>query len=102
MFFAVAVTRLEQDGVLIDLGDEGARVPVLQAPVLARALYAHAEIDREIPAALFAAVAQVLAYVYQLRAAMRGHAPMPGDLPALAVPPELDPHAEGAAAGVPA
>ena len=80
----------------------GARVPVLQAPVLARALYAHAEIDREIPAALFAAVAQVLAYVYQLRAAMRGHAPMPGDLPALAVPPELDPHAEGAAAGVPA
>ncbi len=50
----------------------GARVPVLQAPVLARALYAHAEVDREIPAALFAAVAQVLAYVYQLRAAMQG------------------------------
>ncbi len=44
------------------------KVPVLQAPALARALYAHAEIDREIPAALFAAVAQVLAYVYQLRA----------------------------------
>ena len=40
---------------------EGAKVPVLQAPVLARALYAHAELDREIPAALFAAVAQVLA-----------------------------------------
>ena len=42
-----------------------------QAPVLARALYAHAELDREIPAALFAAVAQVLAYVYQLRAALQ-------------------------------
>ena len=51
---------------------KGASVPVLQAPVLARALYAHAEIDREIPAALFAAVAQVLAYVYQLRAALAG------------------------------
>ena len=68
------------------------QVPVLQAPVLARALYAHAELDREIPAALFAAVAQVLAYVYQLRAALAGHAPMPGDLPPLAVPAELDPH----------
>lgn len=68
------------------------KVPVLQAPVLARALYAHAELDREIPAALFAAVAQVLAYVYQLRAAMAGRLAMPGDLPTLDVPPELDPH----------
>jgi flagellar biosynthesis protein FlhB len=69
------------------------KVPVLQAPVLARALYAHAKIDREIPAALFSAVAQVLAYVYQLRAAMAGKGAMPGDLPALNIPPELDPHA---------
>ncbi|MDO9316114.1 MAG: flagellar type III secretion system protein FlhB [Burkholderiaceae bacterium] len=69
-----------------------AEVPVLQAPVLARALYAHAEVDREIPAALFAAVAQVLAYVYQLRAAMTGRGAMPADLPELSVPPELDPH----------
>ena len=73
---------------------DGAAVPVLQAPVLARALYAHAELDREIPAALFGAVAQVLAYVYQLRAAMAGRSPMPGELPALAVPAELDPHNE--------
>jgi flagellar biosynthesis protein FlhB len=72
---------------------EGASVPVLEAPVLARALHAHAELDAEIPAALFAAVAQVLAYVYQLRAAMRGQVPMPGALPALEIPPELDPHA---------
>jgi flagellar biosynthetic protein FlhB len=69
-----------------------AKVPVLQAPMLARALYAHAELDREIPAALYAAVAQVLAYVYQLRAAMAGQGPMPGELPALQVPQELDPH----------
>ena len=68
------------------------KVPVLQAPVLARALYAHAELDREIPAALFAAVAQVLAYVYQLRAALAGQIAMPADLPELNVPEELDPH----------
>ena len=68
------------------------KVPVLQAPVLARALYAHAELDREIPAALFAAVAQVLAYVYQLRAALAGQIAMPAALPELNVPAELDPH----------
>jgi flagellar biosynthesis protein FlhB len=70
----------------------GAQVPVLEAPVLARALYAHAELDREIPAALFAAVAQVLAYVYQLRASLQGRAPAPVALPAIDVPVELDPH----------
>jgi flagellar biosynthesis protein FlhB len=71
---------------------QAAKVPVLQAPSLARALYAHTEIDREVPAALFAAVAQVLAWVYQLRAAMAGRGAMPAELPALVVPPELDPH----------
>lgn len=75
---------------------QGAKVPVLQAPVLARALYAHAELDREIPLTLYSAVAQVLAYVYQLQAAMKGEAPMPGDLPHLNVPPELDPHHQAA------
>lgn len=68
------------------------QVPVLQAPMLARALYAHTRLDQEIPQALFAAVAQVLAYVYQLRAAMAGRGPAPGELPELPVPPELDPH----------
>lgn len=71
---------------------EDHKVPVLQAPALARALYAHAQLDREIPAALFAAVAQVLAYVYQLKAALAGRGPQPADLPPLNVPPELDPH----------
>ncbi len=70
----------------------GAAVPVLESPVLARALYAHAEVDREVPAALFAAVAQVLAYVYQLRAALAGQGAVPGELPALDIPAELDPH----------
>src|SRR5438105_4281486 len=80
---------------------KASKVPVLQAPVLARALYAHADLDREVPAALFAAVAQVLAYVYQLRAALTGNAPMPGELPPLAVPPELDPHNTTQIDGVP-
>ena len=70
----------------------GADVPVLQSPVLARALYAHAEVDQEVPVALFAAVAQVLAYVYQLRAGLAGEGAMPGELPELDVPAELDPH----------
>ena len=81
-----------------DLAKE-AGVPVLEAPPLARALYAHAELDREVPAALFAAVAQVLAYVYQLRAAMAGRGAMPADLPALPVPEELDPQHVAAAHG---
>ena len=81
-----------------DLAKE-AGVPVLEAPPLARALYAHAELDREVPAALFAAVAQVLAYVYQLRAAMAGRGAMPADLSALPVPEELDPQHVAAAHG---
>jgi flagellar biosynthetic protein FlhB len=68
------------------------KVPVLQQPVLARALYAHAKVDQEIPAALFSAVAQVLAYVYQLRAALVSRHVARPDMPRPHVPPELDPH----------
>jgi flagellar biosynthetic protein FlhB len=68
-----------------------ARVPVLEAPPLARALYANTEVDMEVPVALYSAVAQVLAYVYQLRQALSGKAPLPGNLPDLDVPAELDP-----------
>lgn len=42
-------------------------VPLLEAPPLARALFYSAEIDQEIPSGLYIAVAQVLAYIYQLR-----------------------------------
>lgn len=66
-------------------------IPVLQSPMLARALYANAELDQDIPAALYTAVAQVLAYIYRLKAAMRGDGPMPGEPPQPFVPPELDP-----------
>jgi len=68
------------------------RIPVVQSPVLARALYAHAELDRPIPAALYTAVAQILAYVYRLKAALRGEGPAPTEQPEPQVPPELDPH----------
>ncbi len=68
-------------------------VPTLEAPPLARALYAHTDLGDEIPAPLYAAVAEVLAYVFQLRHYRKagGFAPaMPVDLP---VPAELDPQA---------
>jgi len=42
-------------------------VPLLEAPPLARALYHNVDLDREIPGALYGAVAEVLAWVYQLR-----------------------------------
>jgi len=67
-------------------------IPVLQSPMLARALYAHAELDQSIPAPLYTAVAQVLAYVYRLKAAMRGEGQIPPSLGEIPVPPELDPH----------
>jgi len=46
---------------------EAHEVPVLETPVLARALYYNSELGEEIPAGLYLAVAQVLAYIYQLR-----------------------------------
>jgi len=63
------------------------RVPVVEAPPLARALHRGCELGDEIPARLYAAVAQVLTYVYQLRAARdRGRgAPPP---PRIDTPPE--------------
>ena len=75
------------------------QVPVLQAAPLARALYAHTEVDQEVPLALYSAVAQVLAYVYQLRAALSGQAPYPQTPDELPVPDDLDPHKRPSGAG---
>lgn len=68
-----------------------ARVPLLEAPPLARALHRHVDIEQEIPATLYAAVAQVLAWVHQLAAhrAGRGAAPVAPDT--LDLPDGLDP-----------
>jgi flagellar biosynthetic protein FlhB len=52
-------------------------VPVFEAPPLARTLFRHVEIGGEIPQRLYVAVAQVLTYVFQLRAAKIGEAMMP-------------------------
>lgn len=49
-----------------ELGKEH-RIPILEAPPLARALYRHSEIGQHIPGTLYAAVAEVLAWVWQLR-----------------------------------
>jgi flagellar biosynthetic protein FlhB len=68
------------------------KVALLEAPALARALYKHTDIDDEIPEALYSAVAEVLAYVYQLRAYSKGTSDQYPDRPTrLPVPPELDP-----------
>jgi flagellar biosynthetic protein FlhB len=53
-------------------------VPIVEAPPLARALYRNVDLGREVPAALYLTVAQVLTYVYQLKAAIeRGVEPPP-------------------------
>jgi flagellar biosynthesis protein FlhB len=67
-------------------------VSTLEAPKLARALFAHTELNEEIPEALYSAVAEVLAYVFQMRVFKKegGFRPeVPSSLP---VPEALDPH----------
>lgn len=68
-------------------------VPVLEAPPLARALYKHAELDTEIPSALYNAVAEVLAYIYQLANWRQAGGVYPVPPRDLSVPPELVPEA---------
>jgi flagellar biosynthetic protein FlhB len=67
------------------------KVALLEAPALARALHKHTEIGDEIPEALYSAVAEVLAYVFQLRSYSKGGGNYPDRPTKLAVPPELDP-----------
>ncbi len=66
-------------------------IPRLEAPPLARALYKHCELEEAVPAALYTAVAEVMAYVYQLNHfhAAGGLPPeAPDDIP---VPEGMDP-----------
>lgn len=42
-------------------------IPIVEEPPLARQLFFNVEVDQEIPENLFKAVAQILAYIYQLR-----------------------------------
>lgn len=75
---------------IMELGKEH-HVPVLRTPPLARALYRHSDLGEEIPATLYTAVAEVLAYIYQLQRYEKegGTAPKaPAELP---VPADMDP-----------
>jgi flagellar biosynthetic protein FlhB len=68
-------------------------IPTLEAPPLARALFYHVDLNREIPSALYGAVAEVLAWVFQLRRwSTQGGigAPAPTGPVDLEVPAELD------------
>jgi len=66
-------------------------VPILEAPPLARALHKHTELGESIPEALYTAVAEVLAYVYQLHRYEKQGGPRPQEPAHLPVPVELDP-----------
>jgi flagellar biosynthetic protein FlhB len=61
------------------------KVPIISSPALARSLYAQVQIGREIPVDLYAAVAQVLTYVHQLRRWRRHGGPYP-ELPPIDLP----------------
>ncbi|KXU95712.1 flagellar biosynthetic protein FlhB [Caballeronia megalochromosomata] len=76
-------------GRIRELGREH-NVPLLEAPPLARALYHNVEINREIPGALYGAVAQVLAWVYQLKRYKEDGGVEPDEPSDLDVPKELD------------
>jgi len=68
------------------------KVLTMEAPKLARALFAHAELGDEIPEALYSAVAEVLAYVFQMRIFNREGGFRPEVPKTLPVPESLDPH----------
>ncbi len=72
------------------LGEEH-NVPVLESPALARAIYGNAEIGAEIPETLYTAVAEILAYVFQLRRHRDFGDAQPRPLREIAVPAGLDP-----------
>jgi len=67
------------------------KVLVIESPKLARALYANTEVSDEIPHQLYAAVAEVLAYVFQVRNFTAASGPYPKEPTDIFVPDELDP-----------
>jgi flagellar biosynthetic protein FlhB len=67
------------------------QIMIVESPMLARALYKHTDIDQEIPTALFSAVAQVLAYVFQMRDWKKQGGDQPEFPTKIHVPEELDP-----------
>lgn len=64
-------------------------IQLLESPALARSIYYSTELEEEIPAGLYLAVAQVLAYVYQIRQYQAGKGKAPEPLKDLPIPPDL-------------
>ncbi|OAI93168.1 MULTISPECIES: flagellar biosynthesis protein FlhB [Pseudomonas] len=64
-------------------------IQLLESPALARSIYHSTELEEEIPAGLYLAVAQVLAYVYQIRQYQAGKGKPPEPLKDLPIPPDL-------------
>ena len=56
-------------------------VAIVSAPPLARAIYHTTKVDQQVPEGLFTAVAQVLAYVFQLRQYQKGKGRRPKPIP---------------------
>lgn len=69
---------------------EESRIPMLEAPPLARALYRHCEPGAPVPTELYNAVAEVLAWVYGLRRWRKGYGIRPQQPKDLPVPAALD------------
>lgn len=65
------------------------KIPIVQMPLLARAVFYNTEIDDEIPSALYVACAQVLAYVYKLKMYKKGKMAKPKLPDNLSIPSEM-------------
>ncbi|MBX8497066.1 flagellar biosynthesis protein FlhB [Pseudomonas cichorii] len=79
------------DLVALKIREIGAhnQILILESAALARSIYYSTELEQEIPAGLYLAVAQVLAYVYQIRQYHSGRGKRPDPLGVLPIPPDL-------------
>ncbi len=79
------------DFLALKIREIGAKhnILLLESPALARSIYYSTELEQEIPAGLYLAVAQVLAYVYQIRQHQAGKGKRPDPLDDLPIPPDL-------------
>ncbi|WP_386081555.1 flagellar biosynthesis protein FlhB [Vreelandella sp. F11] len=78
-----------------EIGEE-AGVPRLEAAPLARALYHHVDLEAEVPAELYTAVAEVMAWAYRLKQVAKQGGEVPPTPDKLPVPPEMESPGQGA------
>ena len=79
------------DFLALKIREIGAKhnILLLESPALARSICHSTELEQEIPAGLYLAVAQVLAYVYQIRQHQAGKGKRPDPLKDVPIPPDL-------------